>query len=638
MTTAAIPAAAAFDLWASVYDQQPNPLLQLEQRFLPTILPPIQSLDVLDVGCGTGRWLQSLATQRPRSLTGIDSSPAMLQHAASRLGNIAHLRLGDCTALPVPSRSADLLLASFVLSYISDLETFALECDRVCRPGAHLFLTDMHPDTQRALNWKRSFQHANTTVDIDAECHSLQDIIAAFQHHGFETILCIEPTFGPPEQAILNLHNKSNTPVDLPPIYVLHMKKNLPTPNKSISPSLHLTGARIAHGAHEATPASIQIHDTHIHSVLADSPPVDASAAEIDLRGHLLLPGLINPHDHLEFALYPNLGRSPYSNAALWADDIHRTDATTIERHRSVPRDVRLWWGALRNLLCGVTTVCHHNPITPELLDPAFPVRVLTNFGWSHSLALDPDLVTRFNSTPPRQPFILHAAEGIDNGSAGEVPELDQLHILDNRTIIVHGLALTPQAVDLINQRDAAVILCPSSNQFLFHAVPSPEIVSSLRNVLLGSDSPLTATGDLLDEIRFAQKSLNLTAADLYAMATTSAARTLRLPSGEGRLTPNTIADLIAVKDKQLSPADTLAQLHFSDIELVILSGRVMLASQDLLNQLPESLHHGLEPLEIEGHLRWLRAPLQHLFTEATRVLGPDINLGGKQVRYAGTL
>jgi hypothetical protein len=121
-------------------------------------------------------------------------------------------------------------------------------------------------------------------------------------------------------------------------------------------------------------------------------------------------------------------------------------------------------------------------------------------------------------------------------------------------------------------------------------------------------------------------------------MATTRAAHILRLQSGEGHLTPNAIADLIAVKDKHLSPADTLAHLHFSDIELVILAGRVMLASQDLLHRLPEPLRQGLEPLEIEGRLRWLSAPLQRLFTEATQVLGPDINLGGKQVRYAGSL
>jgi cytosine/adenosine deaminase-related metal-dependent hydrolase len=33
--------------------------------------------------------------------------------------------------------------------------------------------------------------------------------------------------------------------------------------------------------------------------------------------GHLILPGLINCHDHLEFNLFPRLGCGPYPNARL---------------------------------------------------------------------------------------------------------------------------------------------------------------------------------------------------------------------------------------------------------------------------------------------------------------------------------
>ncbi len=53
--------AEAFDTWADVYDSQPNPLLALEQRLLGPMLPDVRGLDVLDAGCGTGRWLHHLA-------------------------------------------------------------------------------------------------------------------------------------------------------------------------------------------------------------------------------------------------------------------------------------------------------------------------------------------------------------------------------------------------------------------------------------------------------------------------------------------------------------------------------------------------------------------------------------------------
>ena len=65
MTTMAVSPSDVFDIWAQVYDEQPNPLLALEQRFLSRMLPDISGLDVLDAGCGTGRWLQLLGIAPP---------------------------------------------------------------------------------------------------------------------------------------------------------------------------------------------------------------------------------------------------------------------------------------------------------------------------------------------------------------------------------------------------------------------------------------------------------------------------------------------------------------------------------------------------------------------------------------------
>src|SRR5271156_5185176 len=96
-----------FDSWAEVYDAQPNPLLSLEQRLLGPMLADVRGLDILDAGCGTGRGLEQLAECSPRSLVGVDTSPAMLKVAAGKLNNRCDLRLGSCTALPVRDASAD---------------------------------------------------------------------------------------------------------------------------------------------------------------------------------------------------------------------------------------------------------------------------------------------------------------------------------------------------------------------------------------------------------------------------------------------------------------------------------------------------------------------------------------------------
>ena len=148
MTTMAVSPSDAFDIWAQFYDEQPNPLLALERRFLSRMLPDVSGLDVLDAGCGTGRWLQILASHGPASLTGVDTSAEMLQRASEKLGAKSTLRLGSCTALPVQSTSADLVLASFVLSYLDSVEAFATRTSKGRAPRRE-YLPDRHASRDR---------------------------------------------------------------------------------------------------------------------------------------------------------------------------------------------------------------------------------------------------------------------------------------------------------------------------------------------------------------------------------------------------------------------------------------------------------------------------------------------------------
>jgi cytosine/adenosine deaminase-related metal-dependent hydrolase len=286
-------------------------------------------------------------------------------------------------------------------------------------------------------------------------------------------------------------------------------------------------------------------------------------------------------------------------------------------------------------LLCGATTVCHHNPVTPDLTSPGFPSRVVQEFAWAHSPSLEPALASKFRESPPDLPFILHAAEGIDEGSSQEIFELDRIQALNQRSVLVHGLACNPECVSLINRRHAALILCPTSNQFLFHQSPSLAFIRSLDTAVLGSDSPLTAAGDLLDEMKFARESIGIDANSIYAMVTSRAAQVLRLRRGEGAIKPGSLADMLVVRDEGLSPAETLAALTSDQLELVIVGGRVQLAGPSLIDRLPSVLRQGLQLFQVDGRPLWVRAPIDKLLAEAEAVLGSDLLLGGKRVRHA---
>ncbi len=629
--------AEAFSAWAEAYDQQQNPLLALEERYLKQLLPNIAGRDILDAGCGTGRWLAQLSLLKPRSLHGVDPSPEMLAKAASK--HIPHTRLSvsSCISLPSEDSSVDVLLSSFVLSYVDDLNSAVREFARVARPGCEIFLSDMHPETAALLNWKRGFRAGEVEIKLPAKRRSISEILDAFISAGFVERAVVEPAFGAAEEHIFAAHDKLDRFAEakqLPAIYLLqlskpHDKSAAHKPNERMQYLLH--GGHCALGPHEKIPASVMVDAGNIATISSQPVLISKEAKGIDLTGYLLLPGLINAHDHLEFALFPRLGKGSYENTKQWAEDIHQNDAEVIATHQTISKSSRLWWGGIRNLLAGVTTVCHHNPIDPCLVAPDFPVRIVARFGWAHSLAFDADMQSAYTNTPDDQPFIVHGCEGIDKQSKEELGTLHALGMLDQRTVLVHGLALDEEGAALLNARDASLITCPSSNDFLFGKVPAQELLESVTRLALGSDSPLTAAGDLLDEVRFAADACGLAPQHLYSMVTTSPASILRLDHGEGSIRPGVFADMIAVRDQQREPAEILCSLSADDIELVLLSGRVQLASAAMFDRLPPEYREGLEPLSVDGEIRWLRAPIEELLQEAESILTKDaVCLGGK--------
>ncbi len=399
---------------------------------------------------------------------------------------------------------------------------------------------------------------------------------------------------------------------------------------------LMIRGIRCALGPQETMHASIEIAGDRIFRIL--SSPTDLSAVKsdctlIDLSGFLLLPGFVNAHDHLEFALFPRLGNPPYRNYIEWGDDIHSRFPDIIAKHRAVPKEIRLWWGGIRNLLCGVTTVSHHNPLWPELQRYDFPVRVVQNYGWGHSLALGGDLRKARAATPAGRPFIVHACEGVNVQAQQELSGLDRLGVLDESTVLVHGLAIDQDGVALMRDRRASLIVCPSSNSFLFEKLPDLSRLSNIENIALGSDSPLTSEGDLLDEIRFAMHFCGISALAAHHMVMTAPAAILRLANGEGSIRESGLADLLAVRDTGQHSADRLETLSMNDVELVMVGGRVRLAAEAMMERLPYAATHGLEPLSIDGSIRWLRAPVKALLQKAEAVLGiGEVRLGSRKL------
>jgi ubiquinone/menaquinone biosynthesis C-methylase UbiE len=196
-----IDAQQAYELWAPSYDTTPNPLLVLEERSLSSAFDNAVSKDIVDFGCGTGRWLTRLEQLAAASLTGVDSSAAMLAEAGKKCRPSTRLMHASCTATSLPDRQTDFVLASFVLSYVEDLEKFAEEAARILRPGGTLIVADMHPDAV-SYGWRRTFRSPAGLFEIETYEYSLQYLFSVMNGAGFLRETVVESPFGESEAAI----------------------------------------------------------------------------------------------------------------------------------------------------------------------------------------------------------------------------------------------------------------------------------------------------------------------------------------------------------------------------------------------------------------------------------------------------
>jgi cytosine/adenosine deaminase-related metal-dependent hydrolase len=402
----------------------------------------------------------------------------------------------------------------------------------------------------------------------------------------------------------------------------------------SSTPDITFRGARVARSAYNARYRTLSVRGSRIQSVCmtgAASPCRESiDGTNIDLSDCLVLPGLINVHDHLDFSVFPRLGRGPWPSWREWGAEIHRSARATINECLRVPHEVRLWWGGIRNLLCGVTTVCHHNPYAPEVFGADFPVHVLREYGWAHSLADVRRVDERFHQTPPQWPFILHLAEGTDEASESEFDAIEGLLRLDNRIVLIHCVGLTPPQWERAARTGTGVAWCPSSNLYTLGKTLAADQVTGFPNIALGSDSPLSGEGDLLDEIRLAHLEIGVPAPLVYELVTSTSARLLRLSAGEGGLQPGSKADLLVVRDRELTPAQTLVELTWRDVDLVMQSGRIVLLSATLADRIPSELKEGLQQISIEGVDRLVCAPVTDLWMQAFAALGRKPTLSGR--------
>jgi malonyl-CoA O-methyltransferase len=141
-----LPPREGYDLWASIYDEEDNPLIRLETAEVARALGDLRGMAAADLGCGTGRHALAMASAGA-TVTALDFSEGMLAKARAKAGAeaIRFIQHDLTKPLPLDSYQFDRITCCLVLEHVGNLDHEFAEMRRIARPGARIVVSEMHP-------------------------------------------------------------------------------------------------------------------------------------------------------------------------------------------------------------------------------------------------------------------------------------------------------------------------------------------------------------------------------------------------------------------------------------------------------------------------------------------------------------
>ncbi|MBA2332900.1 MAG: amidohydrolase family protein [Actinobacteria bacterium] len=356
---------------------------------------------------------------------------------------------------------------------------------------------------------------------------------------------------------------------------------------------LPVEGAPIEHGA-------VALEEGRIAAV--------GTAAELGPGEHFpnaaIVPGFVNAHTHLEYAVYAGFGDG--QSFAPWLA-IHIERKARIEREE-MAAIARL--GASQCLASGVTTIgdaafagasAHacadlglraivylevfgSDPVEAmrqyeeklEYARPAVSERVQLGISphapyscstevYAACLALGVPVMTHFNESQDELDWLEHgkgpmrpvAEFLIDPDGQTGIRRLAAAGLLDRRIVAAHCVKLAADELELLAGNDVAVVHCPRSNALLGCGVaPLAELRAAGIRVGVGTDGVSSVPShDFFDELRMvvaaararSERADALSPTETLELGTLSGARALGIADEVGSLVPGKRADLAVI-------------------------------------------------------------------------------------------
>lgn len=365
----------------------------------------------------------------------------------------------------------------------------------------------------------------------------------------------------------------------------------------------------------------------------------------IDAEGCIVMPGLINTHTHLPMSLFRGLADDlPLME---WLNNhIFPAEAAHIN-----PESV--FWATLLScaemLLSGTTTCCdgyfYEDHVAEAVRNAGiravlgqgiidYPAPGVSNpeHNVSHASAFAEKWMGKIDEIIPslfchsaytcsestlkkakavadknQLLFQIHVAEtmgenkkSITDHGLSPIRYLDQIGILDENTLVVHGVWMDEEDIAIASDNNAKVAHCPESNMKLGSGIaPVWEQIKADITVGIGTDGCASNndldmfseidTASKLQKVKYLDPSI-MDAKTMVKMATIEGAKAIGIDQVVGSLEPGKKADIIIVdiKKPHLFPmynpfSHIVYSVRGSDVRDVIINGKILVRNRNLL-------------------------------------------------------
>jgi len=371
--------------------------------------------------------------------------------------------------------------------------------------------------------------------------------------------------------------------------------------------------------------------DDHRISQVSDTKPAIVGAHVLETTD-LVFPGFVDLHNHPLWAVFPRFApkappaAAPWPNRYAWRADV---------RYHKALQDP--WWqmmthGAfcdldeyaeLQALMGGTTSILGLDLVDDTKPAPDCIKGLARNLDYASGFHGDgtsnegvawvlgvtsdmkPDALKRLKAQMKHgdlDSIVVHTAEGrrTDAESKTEFAKLKSLGLLEPRTSVVHGVALTAKDFAEMAKLHAGLVWSPRSNRELYGEMPDLDAARKAGvTIALAPDWAPTGSPNMLAEIVYADAlHQGFSQKQLFEMATAIPARMGHVDSHVGALTQGLYADLFLLKGDARDPYHALAAARPQDVTLTVVNGQPIYGAAQNLTALGVAK---IESLEVCG-------------------------------------